>query len=66
MNVSYPKECAKEIVEVLEKHNVTIFDMDRVLEIAREMACSSTHIQSDKESDITNAMKDVGKSPFNC
>ena len=51
VKVSYPNECAKEIVGVLEKHNVTIFGMDRVLEIAREMACSSTHVQSDKESE---------------
>lgn len=49
--VSYPNECAKEIVGVLEKYKVTIFDMDRVLAIAREMACSSTHIQLDKESE---------------
>ena len=45
VKISYPNECAKEIVRVLEKHNVTIFDMDRVLAIAKEMACSSTHVQ---------------------
>ena len=49
--VSYPVGCAKEIVRVLEKHNVTIFDMDKVLEIAKDIARSSTHIQSDKESE---------------
>lgn len=49
--VFYPKECAKEIVEVLEKHNVTILDIDKVLVTAKEMACSSTHVQSDKESE---------------
>ncbi len=49
--VSYPVECAKEIVGVLEKHNVTIFDMDKVLETAKDIARSSTYIQSDKESE---------------
>lgn len=47
--VLYPKECAKEIVKVLEKYNITIFDMDKVLETAKEVACSSTHIQSSNE-----------------
>lgn len=50
-NIFYPNECAKEIVKVLERHNVTIFEMDKVLEIAKGMACSSTHVQSDKESE---------------
>ena len=47
--VLYPKECAKEIVKVLEKHNITISDMDKVLETAKEVACSNTHIQSGNE-----------------
>ena len=49
--VSYPVECAKEIVGVLEKHNVTIFDMDRVLEVSKDIARSNTHIQSGKGSE---------------
>lgn len=47
-NISHPMECAKEIVEVLEKHRVTIFEMDKVLEVAKELAYSSTHVQSGK------------------
>lgn len=45
-----PVDCAKEIVQVLEKHKITIFEMDKVLETAKGLACSSTHIQSEKES----------------
>lgn len=46
-----PVDCAKEIVQVLEKHNITISDMDIVLETAMGIARSSTHIQSEKESE---------------
>lgn len=47
--ILYPEGCAQEIVKVLEKHNITIFDMDKVLETAKEIARSSTHIQSGNE-----------------
>lgn len=46
-----PTDCAREIVEVLEKHGITIYEMDKVLETAKGIAYSSTHIQSEKESE---------------
>jgi len=45
-NILHPMECAKEIVEVLEKHGITIFEMDKVLETAKGIACSNTCVQS--------------------
>lgn len=49
-NILHPMECAKEIVEVLEKHGITIFEMDKVLETAKGIAYSSTHVQSGERS----------------
>lgn len=51
VNILYPMECAKEIVQVLEKHGITIYEMDKVLEVAKGLAYSSTHVQSEKESE---------------
>lgn len=68
-NILHPMECAKEIVEVLEKHGITIFEMDKVLEVTKRLAYSSTHVQSEKrsarfyegESRVSNARFDFCK-----
>ena len=51
--------CAEEIVKVLEKHKVTIFDMDKVLEVAKDIAHSSTHIQSEFSKAVEEPKKPV-------
>ena len=39
--------CAKEVVKVLERHHATVNDMERVLDIVKDMVSSSTlvHIE---------------------
>ena len=41
-----PIPCAREIVSVLEKYNISIIDLDRVLAVAKDIAYASTIIQT--------------------
>lgn len=41
-NVFSPVPCAEEIVKVLEKHEITVRNIDEVLEIAKDIALSNT------------------------
>ena len=37
--------CAKEVVKVLERHHATVNDMERVLDIVKDMVSSSTLVR---------------------
>lgn len=45
-NVFYPVPCAEEIVTVLEKHEVSVFNLEKVLAVAKDIAYASTKIQA--------------------
>lgn len=38
--------CVNEVIHVLEKHNTTVGDMEKVLETVKETVLSSTLVQS--------------------
>ncbi len=41
-----PIPCAREIISVLEKHNISIVDLDRVLATTKHIVYASTIIQT--------------------
>lgn len=45
-NVFSPVPCAEEIVAVLEKHGVSVLNMEKVLAVAKDIAYASTKIQA--------------------
>lgn len=45
-DVFYPVPCAEEIVKVLEKYEVSVFDTERVLAMAKDIAYASTKIKA--------------------
>lgn len=49
-NIFSPAPCAEEIVAVLEKHGVSVLNLEKVLAVAKDMACASTKIQLKKSS----------------
>ncbi len=46
-DVFFPLPCAKEIVAVLAKHEVSILNMEKVLAVAKDIAYASTKIQAE-------------------
>ncbi len=46
MGVLDPIPCAREIISVLEKHNISIVDLDRVLAATKHIVYVSTIVQT--------------------
>ncbi len=48
-NVFCPVPCAEEIVKILEKHKITVRNIDKVLEMTKDIALSNTCVNTTRD-----------------